>query len=93
MNGHDAIIDKKYINHVNLIKNKLRSEYSTGHLSRNWNQAIINCFFNRNKDDWILLCQVDTIFKPQWYEKILNIWDKYNQYDFIQFGVGDKLCY
>lgn len=37
-------IDNKF--KVNILHNTLRPDWSTGHLSRNWNQAIVNGFGN-----------------------------------------------
>jgi uncharacterized protein YkvS len=42
INNHSNLdIDEKYLNRVTILNNDLRPDFSTGHLSRNWNQAII----------------------------------------------------
>ena len=56
----DFCLDKK----INLIQNKLRPSFSTGHLSRSWNQCIINGFKDLNNPDCdiLVLCQDDNLF-------------------------------
>ena len=48
INNHSQInIDPKF-KKVKLLNNNLRVDFSTGHLSRNWNQALINGFQDLN---------------------------------------------
>ncbi len=74
---------------INVFQNTLRPDFSTGHLSRNWNQAIINGFKDLNKPDCdiLVLCQNDNIFKKNWCEYII---EKHSLYDFITVGGGDQ---
>jgi hypothetical protein len=45
INNHSNLeINKEYLNNITILNNDLRPDFSTGHLSRNWNQAIINGF-------------------------------------------------
>lgn len=76
-------------NNVNLISNNTRPSFSTGHLSRSWNQCIINGFKNlKNPDcDILVLCQDDNIFLENWCEKLV---DNHSKYDFISMGGGDQ---
>lgn len=76
---------------VTILHNTLRPDFSTGHLSRNWNQAIINGFVNPNQPDCDLLltCQDDTI----WDERSFSVlFDAMQKYDFVTNGWGDCFC-
>lgn len=91
INNHSHFyIDDKYKSKVNIMHNLLRPDFSTGHLSRNWNQCIINGFRDLNHPDCdiVMTCQVDTVFKSDWFSKLLNL---HSQYSFIQYGIGDNL--
>jgi hypothetical protein len=76
-------------NNIKVIHNNLRPDFSTGHLSRNWNQAIINGFKDINNPDCdiLVLCQNDNIFKKDWCQYII---EKHKTYDFISIGGGDQ---
>jgi hypothetical protein len=84
-NLHDEFIDR-----VNVLHNVLRPDFSTGHLSRNWNQAIINGFKDLNNPDCDVLItnQDDTKFQSNYINKLIQ---QHKQYDFIQLGHGDNL--
>jgi len=75
----------------NILNNVCRPDFSTGHLSRNWNQAIINGFKDLNNPDCDILmtCQDDTIFEKDWLDKIVKL---HEEYSFITAGVGDNFC-
>lgn len=82
-------IDSKFIDKVTILKNETRPNFSTGHLSRNWNQAIINGFQNLNYPDCDILItsQDDTIFRKNYIEKSISFTQNY---DFLTFGAGDQ---
>lgn len=77
--------DKK----INLLQNKLRPSFSTGHLSRSWNQCIINGFKDLNNPDCdiLVLCQDDNLFFSDWCSEMVN---HHNAYEFISMGGGDQ---
>lgn len=77
--------------HIKVFHNTLRPDFSTGHLSRNWNQAIINGFKNiREPDcDILITCQDDAIWDKEWVEKLLMI---HEGFDFYTCNNGDMLC-
>jgi hypothetical protein len=90
INNHSNLnIDSEFTNKVNILHNTLRPDFSTGHLSRSWNQAIINGFKNlKNPDcDILITNQDDTIFQPNYINKLVEL---HKQYDLIQFGGGDN---
>lgn len=88
INNHsDFIIDNKFKN-INIIHNMARPDFSTGHLSRSWNQAIMHGFKNLKSpiSDITIAVQVDTIFNKNWLNILINQHKKYN---FITAGWGD----
>jgi len=90
INNHsNLLIEDKFKNKVNILNNELRPDFSTGHLSRNWNQAIINGFKDlTNPDcDIVITNQDDTEFKENYINKIIQL---HKKYDLIQFGWGDN---
>lgn len=90
INNHSNLeINKEYLNNITILNNDLRPDFSTGHLSRNWNQAIINGFKNlKNPDcDIVITNQDDTIFKENYINQIIEL---HNSFDLIQFGWGDN---
>lgn len=93
INNHSSIsINKDYIDSgLIVLNNVLRPDFSTGHLSRNWNQALINGFKDVNKpdSDIVMTCQDDTIFEEGWLDFIK---ENHQKYSFMTFGVGDAFC-
>lgn len=83
-----SVINKNYGNKCVVLNNLLRLDTSTGHLSRNWNQAIILGFVDLTKPDCDILvcCQNDCQFTPNWCK---NIIEYHKKYDFLTFGIGD----
>jgi hypothetical protein len=91
INNHSNFyINNKFEKYVTILHNDLRPDFSTGHLSRNWNQAIINGFIDLNNPDCdlVILSQNDTLYQPTFIEKIIHY---SKRYDFIQLGVGDEV--
>lgn len=92
INNHSNFkINEDFLSKVNILHNSLRPDFSTGHLSRNWNQAIINGFKDLNNPDCdiVITCQDDTVFETNWLNKLVN-YHKY--YNFITQGGGDCFC-
>lgn len=79
-----------YLNRVKVLRNVLRPDFSTGHLARNWNEAIVNGFKDLNNPDCDILitAQDDSIFEPDFMGKLINLHKKYN---FITAGIGDNV--
>lgn len=74
---------------VRVFHNVLRPDFSTGHLSRNWNQSIINGFKDlRHPDcDILVLCQDDNVFQKEWCSNLIEV---HKKYDFLTMGGGDQ---
>ncbi len=75
---------------IQVINNEARPNFSTGHLSRNWNQCIMNGFqdINNPKNDIIILAQNDVVFKIECLYKIL---EQIENYEYMAIGRGDEL--
>lgn len=90
INNHsDFFIEEKFHDKVTVLHNTLRPDFSTGHLSRNWNQAIINGFADLNNPqcDILVTCQDDTVFSNHFISKIIKL---HQDYDFVTVGAGDN---
>lgn len=93
INNHSNLyIEPQYINKVKILNNDLRPDFSTGHLARTWNQAIINGFVSLNEPDCdlVIACQNDTKFCKNWFSRLLIIILK-NGFKYITCGAGDQL--
>ncbi|WP_139158941.1 glycosyltransferase family 2 protein [Vibrio sonorensis] len=92
INNHsDFHLDSNYIDIVNVLHNDLRPDFSTGHLARNWNQAILHGFrdLSNPRSDIVVTVQDDVLFKPDWLDKLKELHKKYS---FITMGAGDTFC-
>lgn len=78
--------------YVNVLDNVLRPDFSTGHLSRNWNQAIINGFqdLDNPSHDAVITIQADTILAPSWYNNIITL---NTNIHYMALGRGDEFQY
>lgn len=74
---------------VKVLANNLRPDFSTGHLSRNHNQAIINGFESliHPKCDVVVSCQNDTKVLKNWYQTLC---EAMKTYTFFTTGAGDQ---
>ncbi|SCX29515.1 hypothetical protein DSM25558_4725 [Agrobacterium sp. DSM 25558] len=74
---------------VVFLRNETRPDFSTGHLSRNWNQALIAGFVDlRNpSSDLLILSQNDCIFAPDYLEPLVA---NHEKYDLVTYGAGDS---
>ena len=90
INNHsDLSINKEFLTKIKILNNDLRPDFSTGHLSRSWNQAIINGFRDLKKPDCDILItnQDDTKFTKNYINKTLEL---HQTFDLLQFGWGDN---
>ena len=76
---------------INVLDNVLRPAHSTGHLGRNWNQAIVNGFADLKNPqcEFVVCLQGDTEVVSECFSML----DHYHAQDchFIQDGRGDQL--
>lgn len=101
INNHtDIRVPSQFFRHheLNIIHNTLRPDFSSGHLSRNWNQALINGFKSlTNPDCDIVVCsQDDSIFHEKWAGRLNYLMGGFpgkvgnEDFDFVQGGHGDQ---
>lgn len=76
---------------VTVLHNRLRPDFSTGHLARNWNQALLHGFQDLNKpvSDVVVAVHDDVIFKKNW---LYNLLELHRRYSFITMGAADSFC-
>lgn len=92
INNHSKLdIQEKFLNRVKIIQNQTRPDFSTGHLARNWNQAIINGFQDLDDPDCdvLITSQDDTLFKKNYVEQSVELSKKF---DFAVYGTGDQFA-
>jgi len=82
---------------LRVIHNTVRPDWSTGHLARDWNYALIDGFRNVEDPDCdiVVACQNDTVFYPNWCSYIVDLHKggpsaRQKRYHFITFGHGDN---
>ena len=90
INNYSELIGFDHYPNLKILNNVLRPDFSNGHLSRNWNQAIINGFkdLNNPDTDLVITLQNDTFVKSNCFSNLIKY---HNIYDFIQIGTGDQL--
>lgn len=92
INNHSEFaMHEEYAKYVNVMHNMTRPDFSVGHLSRDWNAALVNGFVNlKNPDcDLVILSQDDTIWQPDAIKKIV---EQSKRYSAIFLGNGDCVC-
>lgn len=74
---------------ISVLQNHLRPSFSTGHLSRSWNQCLLHGFksLQTPDSDIVVLVQDDSLFLSKWCSYVV---EKHNTYDFIGMGAGDQ---
>jgi hypothetical protein len=91
INNYDILVLPTEFNKVTVLNNVTRPDFSTGHLSRNWNEAIINGFKNLDKPDcdYLICMQADAKLSPKWINFINIMEDKKLLY--VVCGRGDEI--
>lgn len=92
INNHsEFFLEPEHENRVTVLHNSLRPDFSTGHLARNWNQALLHGFRDlRNPaSDIVVAVQDDVVFKPDWLPRLVDL---HRRYTFITMGGGDSFC-
>lgn len=93
INNHSNFhLHDEFVGKVTVLHNVLRLDSSTGHTTRNWNQALMLGFedLNNPQCDIVICAQDDVLYQPQW----LNLTYKAHfemGYDFVCTGIGDVL--
>ena len=92
INNHSEFkMDSKFDSKCNVIHNTLRPDFSNGHLSRNWNQALINGFEDLNNPacDIVIHCQDDLLWSKNWLDYLIGV---HENFTFFTGQVGDAMC-
>lgn len=92
INNHSKFcLDPENHKAVTVLHNNLRPDFSTGHIARNWNQALLLGFRDLNDpaNDVVVTVQDDVIFKPDWLPRLMEL---HRRYSFITMGPGDSFC-
>jgi hypothetical protein len=92
INNHSKFsLEPEHEREVTVLHNALRPDFSTGHLSRNWNQALLHGFRDLKSpaNDVVVTVQDDVVFKADWFK---NLIDLHQRYSFITMGPGDTFC-
>jgi hypothetical protein len=90
LNNHSNFsIPIDLVDKIAVIDNQGRADWSTGHLSRSWNQGLIHGFRSlREPDaDIVILCQNDAEFNADYLPVII---DRHQRYDITTHGQGDN---
>lgn len=76
---------------VTVLHNRLRPDFSTGDLARNWNAALLHGFrdLKNPASDVVITVQDDVLFKADWLPRLLDL---HRRYSFITMGAGDAFC-
>jgi hypothetical protein len=90
INNYSKLVGFSEYFKLEVLDNVLRPDFSNGHLSRNWNQALMHGFRDLNNPDadLVVLMQNDTFVKRNCFS---NLIEQHENYDFIQIGAGDQL--
>lgn len=92
INNHsDFFIEDHFANRVNVFHNTLRIPESRGHLSRDWNQALLNGFRNIASPHCNIVSTLhdDMIWSNNWVHSLLDI---HSKFDFYTCSWGDGFC-
>ena len=90
INNHSNFsVNPKFEPFITILHNALRPDFSTGHLARNWNEALVNGFVDLDNPDCdiVITSQNDCVFNDNF---ISNLIELHKKYSFIQFGAGDN---
>ena len=93
INNHsNFVLYDEYKDKVTVLHNVLRPDFSTGHTSRNWNQALILGFEDLNNPacDLVICAQDDTHYHREWLN-LLHLAHFEQGYHFVCVGAGDTL--
>lgn len=92
INNHSQFfLEPRYEKAVTVLHNSLRPDFSTGHLARNWNQALLHGFkdLKNPASDIVVTVQDDVLFKSDWLSRLIDL---HRRYSFITQGIGDAFC-
>lgn len=92
INNHsEFFLEPKHEKTVTVLHNRLRPDFSTGHLARNWNQALLHGFrdLKNPASEMVITVQDDVLFKADWLARLRDL---HRRYSFVTMGAGDSFC-
>jgi hypothetical protein len=92
INNHsDFALEPAHERVVTVLHNRVRPDFSTGDLARNWNTALLHGFRDLKKpaSDMVITVQDDVLFKADWLPRLIEL---HRRYSFITMGAGDAFC-
>ena len=91
INNHSEFyLNPELVSKVNVLHNNTRSDWDTGNLSRNWNEALIHGFKDLDNPDAkiVVTMQNDIVLDENWATNLLKM---HKKYDFITGQLGDNI--
>lgn len=88
--GNATVNNLESYPNVTILTNTLRPTFSTGHLAKDWNAALVLGFKDLNSPDadMVILNQNDAMFQPNYINELINL---HERFDFVQLGSGDEV--
>lgn len=93
INNHSNFhLHDEFQNRVTVLHNYLRPDWSTGHISRDYNSALVRNFVSLVEPavEWVVTSQDDVVWKPDWFSRMMQISHDRN-FNFITSGIGDSI--
>lgn len=91
INNHSNFnLRDEFKDRVNVIHNRVRPDWSTGHISKDYNSILVRGFGNLNAPhhDIVIIIQEDNVVKPDFISKLIPL---HQTYSYIAAGVGGQL--
>jgi GT2 family glycosyltransferase len=88
VNNHTNFsVEEKFSGKIKVLHNVMRPDFSTGHLSRNYNEIFIHGFRDLSNPDCDILMHShdDNTFHPQLFSKMVEL---HSKFDLITFSQG-----
>lgn len=93
INNHSYfILHDEFKHKVKVLNNSLRPDWSTGHITKDYNSALVRNFVKLSNPevDWVITVQDDVIWKPNWATELFGRAEHHNL-NFITSGIGDSI--
>ena len=91
INNHSNFeLRDEFLGKVDVIHNRVRPDFSTGHMAKDYNSILVRGFENLDAPahDIVILIQEDNVVKPDFISHLLRLHETYN---YIAAGVGGQL--
>jgi len=91
INNHSNFILNPAVEpYVHVIHNTVRPDWSTGHISKDYNSILVRGFQDLDNPDadLVIIIQEDNIVKPDFISRLIGL---HNTYNYIASGIGGQL--